>query len=171
MIYSLKTTGRKLGQRGVTFVELLIVMGLLSFFLVILATIFTKTADIESQSQGYSATVSDGRFIMARLDYDIARASAISSPGSLGSTTANLTLTIGGTAYTYAVLGGNLQLTDGGGTANLNSDGTTVSNLTFLRLGNVSGKESIRYGFTLTSKAKHASGQDTQTITSTVERR
>lgn len=171
MIRATLITGRRLGQRGVTFVELLIVMGLLSFFLLILATIFTTTVDIEGQSQGYSATVSDGRFIMARLDYDIARASAISTPGSLGSTTANLVMTIGGASYTYAVSGNNLQLTDASGSANLNSDGTTVSAVTFQELGNGGGKPAIRFSFTLTSTAKHGSGQDIHTFTSTVERR
>ncbi len=162
---------RTLGQKGVTFVELLVVMGMLAVFLTVIVTIFTAAVDTQSQSQGYSATLSGGRFITVRLDYDIARASAISAPASLGATSPNMVMTINGTTYTYTVNGGVLQLTDGGGTANLSDANVTVSALNFQRLGNSGGKETIRYTFTLTSTAASGSGKDTKTYTSTVERR
>jgi hypothetical protein len=162
---------KKLGQGGVTFVELLLVMGLLGIFLVVLTNIFTATLDVQTQSQAYSATVSDGRFIMARLNYDIARATAVTTPAALGDSDAALVLTIDGSPYTYALNAGSLQLTDPTGTAGLDGGGTTVSNLSFQRLGNAGGKDTIRYSFTLTSTATDKSGADTQTFTSTAERR
>lgn len=162
---------RKLTQDGVTFVELLIVMGLLAAFLVVIATIFTATVDIQGQSNAYSSTVGDGRFIMARLNYDIMRASAVTTPNALSGSGASLVMTVGGSTYTYSVVGGNLQLNDSTTTANLNSDGTTISGLTFQRLGNAGGKDTIRYSFTITSVTKHEGTQDTQTFTSTAERR
>lgn len=166
----IRMTQRKLGQAGVTFVELLIVMALLGIFLVVLTTIFTTTLDVQSESESYSATVSDGRFIMARLNYDIARATAVTTPASLGSSAASLVMTVGGSTYTYALSGNNLQLTDSVGTANLNS-ATQVSSLTFQRLGNSGGKDTIRYSFTLTSTAQQDSGSSVQTFTSTAELR
>lgn len=165
---------RKLTQTGVTFVELLIVMGLLSVFLMILATIFAKTIDVQSQTEGYSAVLSDGRYIMARLDYDIARASgasAITSPATLGASSSSLIMSISGATYTYQVSGNALQLTDGTGTANLTDDNIVISAVSFLKLGNASGKHTIRYTFTLTSTGTHGSGKDSQTFTGTAERR
>jgi prepilin-type N-terminal cleavage/methylation domain-containing protein len=161
----------KLTQRGVTLVEMLIVMALLSVFLLVIATIFTSTLDIQSQSSSYDAVMSDGRFIMARLDHDIALATAITTPASLGASGASLVMTIGGNTYTYALSSGNLQLTDNIGAANLNGSGTTVSSLTFQRIGNAGGKDTIRYSFTLTSIAKSTTGTTSQTFTSTTERR
>jgi len=158
-------------ERGVTFIELLVVMGMLSIFLMVMATIFTATIDTQTQTQGYSATLSNGRLIMARLNYDIARASAITAPASLGASSSSLGLTIGGNTYTYALSGSNLQLTDSTGTANLSDYNATVSGISFERLGNVGGKDTIRYSFTITATAKQSSGAQSQTFTSTVGRR
>lgn len=165
---------RKLSQKGFTFVEMLITIGLLGIFVVILVTIFTATIDTQGQTEGYSATVSDGRFMMARLNYDLARASAITTPASAGSSGNTLVLTISSTAYTYTLSSGNLQLTVGANTDNLNSSGATVTcpSNCFQRVGNGgTKKDTIRYNLTLTSTAKHASGQDQQIFTSTVELR
>ena len=161
----------KIGQKGVTLVEMLVVMGLLAIFLLIMTTIFTSTLDVQNQSDAYSATTSDGRFIMARLNYDIARASAVTTPASLGASGSSLVLTVSGNTYTYALNGNNLQLTDNVGSANLNGSGTTISNLNFQPLGNPAGKDTIRYTFTLTSTTKHSGTPDSQTFTSTAERR
>lgn len=156
---------------GFTLVEAMIVMALLAAFLTVLTSLFVKAVDVQNKTDAYSAVVSDGRFIMARLDYDIARASAITTPASLGASSATLVMTINSTTYTYALNGKNLQLTDASGSALLNSSGSTISALSFQRLGNTGGKDSIRYTFTLTSTTKHLSGTDTRTYTSTTERR
>jgi prepilin-type N-terminal cleavage/methylation domain-containing protein len=161
----------KLGQKGVTLVEMLIVMGLLSIFLLIITTIFTSTLDVQNQTDAYSAVLSDGRFIMARINYDIAISTTITTPTTLGVTSSSLVLTTATNSYTYALNGGNLQLTDNTGSANLNSSGTVVSNLSFTKLGNTGGKNTTRYTFTLTSTSKHSGTTDSQTFTSTAGRR
>lgn len=161
---------RQLGQKGVTLVEMLIVMGLLTIFLLIITTIFTSTLDVQNQTDAYSAVLSEGRVIMARINFDVARSTAITTPTTLGVTSASLVLTTATNSYTYGLSGGNLQLTDTTGSANLNS-GTVVSNLSFTKLGNTSGKNTIRYTFTLTSTTKHTGQPDSQTFTSTVGRR
>lgn len=154
-------------QHGFTLVEALVVMALLAGFLLLLTTLLTSAVDIQGSSESYSATMADGRFIMARLNYDIARATAITTPSSLGSSSSSLALTIGGSTYTYALSGGNLQLTDPNGSDNLNSSGTTVSAVSFEAVGNGGGKATVRYSFTLTSTVRHGSGNDVQTFTST----
>jgi type II secretory pathway pseudopilin PulG len=161
----------RLGQSGVTFVELLLVMGLLSIFLVVLTTVFTTTLDVQNQTNSYSAVVSDGRFIMARLNYDIARATAVTTPTALGDSGPTLVITVDGNTYTYDLSGSNLQLTDDTGSANLNGGGTTVSDVDFQRIGNAGGMETIRYSFKLTSTAKHDGKSDSQTFTSSAELR
>lgn len=153
-------------QDGVTLVEMLVVMGLLASMLILIATIFTSAVDVQQESNSYSSTLDSGRFMLARLNYDIARATAVTTPASLGSTGTSLVLTIGGTTYTYALLGNNLQLTDGTGTANLNSDDVTVSNPSFQELGNTGGEPTIVYSFTLTSTAQTHGLHTTQTFSS-----
>lgn len=162
---------RQIGQKGVTLVEMLIVMGLLSIFLLVMTTIFTSTLDVQNQSNTYSSVLSDGRFIMARINYDIAISTTITTPTTLGVTSTSLVLTTATNSFTYALSGGNLQLTDNTGTANLNSSGTVVSNLSFTKLGNTGGKNTTRYTFTLTSTSKHDGTTDSQTFTSTAGRR
>jgi type II secretory pathway pseudopilin PulG len=162
----MKISIKKLNQQGVTLIELLVVMGLLSGMLVVLASIFTAAADVQRESRAYSATLSNGQFIMSRLNYDIARASAITTPGSLGTTSSSLVLTIGGNAYTYDLSGSNFQLTDNVGTDNLNSNDVSASALNFQELGNTGGKPTISYSFTITSTAVSAGGPDTQTFNS-----
>ena len=49
---------RGLNQSGVTFVEMLVVMGLLGGLLVVMATIFTSAADVQQSSSSYSSTSS-----------------------------------------------------------------------------------------------------------------
>jgi type II secretory pathway pseudopilin PulG len=157
----------RLGRQGVTLIEMMVVMGLLSAMLIVLATIFTSAADVQLQSKSYSSTVSNGQFIMARLNYDIARASAITTPASLGGSANSLSLTIGGNTYAYSLNGGNFQLTDGTGTDNLNGSDVTVSALNFHELGNSGGQPTVQYSFTLTSVAQDHGAHDTQTYTNT----
>jgi prepilin-type N-terminal cleavage/methylation domain-containing protein len=158
-------------ESGFTLVELLLTMGLLSIFLLILTTIFTATLDTQTQSESYSAVSQDGRFVLARISYDVMRAATVTTPAALGGSGASLGLTIGSTAYTYALSGSTLQLTDGTGTANLTGGDVSMSALTFQRIGNSGGKDTIRVTFTLTSVATAHSGADVQTFTTTVGRR
>lgn len=163
----LKTTG----EQGVTLVEMLIVMGLLAILLVVIATVFTSAADVQSRTSNYSAIAAEGRFVMARINQDIARSTSTTTPATLGATSTSLIMVINGSTYTYALNTNKLQLTDGTGTDFVTGDDVTVSGLSFMRLGNTGGKESIRYSFTLTTTSQDHSGPDTQTFTSTVERR
>ena len=158
-------------ERGFTLVEVIITMGLLSIFLVVLATIFTASVDVQVRSRGYSSVSSDGRYLLARLDYDIARASAVTTPSSLGSSSGSLVLTIGGSTYTYAISGTGLQLTTPAGSGMLTSSDDAITSVSFTKLGNAGGLETIRYAFTLTSKNTQTRNTASQTFTSTTERR
>lgn len=153
------------GQRGTTLVEVILTMGLLAGFLVILTTIFTESVDTQSQTTSYAAITTDGRYVLARLNYDLRRASAITAPAALGDSGSSLTLTINGDDYTYAISSGRLALTVDGNTDYLTADNDTVSGLSFQKLGNSGGVESVRYSFTISSSSAH--NTDSQTFTST----
>jgi hypothetical protein len=50
----------------------------------------------------------------------------------------------------------------------LNSYGTTVSNVSFRRYGNINGKHSVRLAFTLTSTTQRTSGAEIQNFETTL---
>lgn len=158
-------------NRGFTLVELIIYMGLLVIFLLVLSNIFASILDVRTESESISAVEQDGRFIMARLSYDINRATSVSTPASLGGSGSSLTLVIGAVNYTYALSGGNLVLTNDLGTNNLNSSESTISSLSFQKLGNSGGKETVKIQFTVNSVAQRDKGAETQTFYITGGRR
>jgi prepilin-type N-terminal cleavage/methylation domain-containing protein len=151
-------------NKGFTLIELLIYMGIFSILLVVLTQIFISSLNTQLESEAVSSVEQDSRFILARMSYDIQRASQVSLPAALGEQGNTLKLLISGTNYTYDVNSGNLQL-DIGGTANkLNSFDTNISNLTFQRLGNIGGTNSIKIGFTVTSKVQRSSGPEIKNV-------
>ena len=158
-------------QAGFTLIETLLSMALMSIFLLVLTDIFTQTLSLQTENEAASVVTQDGRYIMQRLAYDVARASAITTPAVLGGSGSTLALTIDGVANTYSVSGGNLQVVNGAGTTALNGNGTTVSGLTVQRLGDGGQADTARVMFTVTSKATPQSGPATQTLTITVGRR
>lgn len=158
--------------QGFTLVEMLIAMGLMTIFLVVLSDIVVTVAQISQESDATSSVAEDGRYILSRLSYDIGRATSVTTPGSLGATTSNLVLVIGGANYTYSISGGNLQLAVSPNTDNLNGGDTTISGLSVQRLGNSGGKETLSLSFTVTSKTiRNGSTLESKTYTTTVGRR
>lgn len=151
-------------NKGFTLVEILLYMALLSIFLITLVDILVSVLDVQLESQATSAVDIDSRFLSSRLNYDISRASAISMPANLGDTVGSLALTIGGVQYTYSLSGGNLVLNDGSGGNNLNSSQSKLVSISFQKLGNSAGKETIHIVYTLEGETTRASGKESRTI-------
>lgn len=151
---------RLLSQKGVTIVELLLYMSILTVLLTILTSIFVSALDVQSESQATSSVEQDGSYILARLAYDIHRAQSINIPATNGATNNNFQIVISGTNYTYSVdTNNNLTLTNSSEVNNLNNYGTKISDFSVTRLGNVGGVEdTLRITFTVTSRAKRISG-------------
>ena len=147
-------------QKGVTMIELLLYMGILSVLLMMLTSIFISALDVQSESQTTSSVEQDGNYILARLSYDIHRAQSINIPTANGVTNNNFQIIIGGVNYTYSMDGNNnLILTNNLGVNNLNNYGTSVSAFSAQRLGNAGGIENtLRITFTVTSRTKRISG-------------
>ena len=156
---------------GFTLIESLIYLGILSTFLIILAEIFTSALAVQLSSQATSSVALDGQYILSRLNYDLTRTQSIQQPANPGDLGNTLALTIGGNTLTYTQNGNNLILTTAQGTNQLNGFDTTVSNLSFARLGNSSGKPAVSIDFTLTALTLPRSGQEVRNFHTTIGRR
>lgn len=152
---------------GFTLIELLIYMGILSIFIVVLAQIFTLILDNQISSQTTSSVASDGRYIYTRLIYDINRSQGITLPENLGDTSTSLKASIDGTTYTYALTSGNLTISDATSSSSLNSVDTSVSGLSFKRIGNASGKHTFRILFTVASRTSLHGVTDSESFQTT----
>ncbi len=152
-----------------TLVELLVFMGLFAILIVILTQILVSALNVQLETQASSSVQQDGRYILARLTYDLNRASAITQPATAGTQSNILQLTIGGSNYKYATASGNVfDLTVGAGTANqLNSFGTTITNVVFKRIGSGTNKDSIQVSFTATGTSQSSSGPEVKTFGTT----
>ncbi len=153
---------------GFTLIELIIYMGLLTLLLTVMSGLFVSIIDLQLESQAGSSVDQDGRYLIARLSYDIQRADSITIPASLGQQTNNLQIVIGGINYTYTLNSGVLQLSNNFGTDSLNSTNSAVSNVTFLRLGNLNGKNSIQMNFTVSGKTSRPSVSEAKNFQTTV---
>ncbi len=159
----LKNIQQRTNQKGVTLIELLMYMALLTILVTLISGIFASVLDSQLEAEASSAVDQDGRYLMAKLTRDMQSASAITQPaaGQQGST---LQITVNSINYTYTSNGsGNLQLTNNNGTDNLNSFGTSVSNLNFQRIGSGGTNDTIRVSFTVTSRTKRSSGPQNET--------
>lgn len=155
-------------KQGFTIIELMIYSAILGIFLVVLTTLFTSTLDLQLESEATTSVVADSRYIFSRFSYDIGRSSNITIPASLGEEANSMQLTIDGVPHTYSVTNGRLELASGTETNVLNSVGTVVSNVSFLRLGNVGGKHSVRIGITITSATQLPAGPEQRDYQTTI---
>ncbi|OGG12523.1 hypothetical protein A3D77_01155 [Candidatus Gottesmanbacteria bacterium RIFCSPHIGHO2_02_FULL_39_11] len=153
---------------GLTLIELIIYVTILLTLLAVTTKIFSSLIDSQLETSQTSSVEQDSRYIFARLSSDISRATSITTPSLLGQTSGTLTLVINGLNSTYSLNGNNLELSDNYGLYQLNSFGSTVSNLSFQRLGNASGKPSIKVTFTLSSTAKRNSQSEVKTYSTTI---
>lgn len=155
-------------KKGFTIIELIIYMGLMAIFLVVLTEIFLSVLDVQTESQQNSSVEQDGKFILARLNYDISQASSITSP-TLGQASSSATIVEGGVNYTYdGTSGNNLVLVNNQGSNQLNSAGSSTSNVVFTHLGNVGGKNSLQVKFRLTSTASRNAGKEIRDFETTL---
>lgn len=148
-------------KRGVTLIEMLVYMGLLSIIILVLSDIFSSVVSVQLESESASSIDQDGQYITSRFMYDMNRASSILSPANLGETTSSLSLRIDGVDNSYSIIGNNLVFNDGSESNLLNSFNTNISNVSFIRIGNLA-RSTITMSFTVTSKTVPKSGPKTR---------
>ncbi len=129
-----KVKQKRSNEEGVTLVELLLYMGILAVLLVVLTEMFVSIVDVQLSSKSFTNVEADGRFMVARITYDINRADSITTPANPGDSSSSLVLDIGGETYTYALSGDILQLTNLSGTDSINSTETGVSAPNFQKI-------------------------------------
>lgn len=141
-------------KKGFSTVELIIYMGILTILLTVLTGIFTSIIDVQLTAKATSSVDQDGRYILTRLAYDMHSASAINIPLA-GSQSASLQITVDSVVQTYSLDGsGHMQLNKNSLTDNLNSVETSISDLSFRRIGIGDNHDTIQMQFTVTSKTK-----------------
>jgi len=148
-------------RKGFTVIEILLYLGLFSILLTITLQMFTAIFDVQLESQATSAIAADGNYILNRFSYDVNRANSITTPAVLGVASSSLVLVINGSTYTYSLSNGNLILQNNtaGTIDRLNSIGTTVSDLSFIRLDG-GGKDTVQISYTLTSEITRRGGKE-----------
>lgn len=154
-------------NKGFTLVELLIYMGLLVIMVVIFTQIFVSILDNQLRSSNTSNVADDGRYIYSRFIYDVNRADSIASPSAFGSSSASMTLSIGGVNNTFTASNGSLLVTTPTSSYVLNGYGSTVSNLLFTKVGTPSAKGTIRMQFTVTGAINSRGVSDIQNFQTT----
>ncbi|MEK9201309.1 MAG: hypothetical protein AAB909_05050 [Patescibacteria group bacterium] len=145
---------------GFTIIELLLYMGILPLILIVLSIVFSDLVNLQLSSRAISSVEQGGRFILARLAYDIRRASSVTTPATPGISSPSLALVISGVTHTYSVVDGQLTLTVGGQTDTLSGSDIRVDGFSVLRLGNPTGEASLQISVDLGSLDSDLSGQD-----------
>lgn len=163
-----KVTGSRRYLRGFTLVELLVYMALLAIFLIVLTDILVSILNVRTESEATSLVEQDGRFIIARLSHDINQASTINIPATTGGSGGTLEIVINSDNHTYSLSGNKLQLTNVLGTNNLNGSETKVTSLNFQRVGNATGKDTIRINMAIESTTVRPSGPESRIYQTTV---
>lgn len=162
-------TSMKKLKAGMTLVELLLAMGIISILMTVIFGVFMQVIEMKLNAEAESAIAEDSRYIYSRLAYDINRADSIVTPTVPGDTSDSLILTIGGTNYTYMLNGTNqLTIDDGTGEISMNSAGTTVSSLNFSKVAGSEGAESVKVEIELESVTERVQGSVQDTIKTTI---
>lgn len=159
-----------LNNKGFTLIELLLYMGIFSILLAVTLQMFGSVFELQLESQATSSVDVDGKFIINRFNYDIARATSITLPASVGASESALTILINSQNLTYSLSDGDINLNNAstGTTDQLNSNETVASNVSFTRIeGDATGKDLIQMSFTLTSEVTKRKGKEIRTFQTT----
>lgn len=178
MIKKVQST-KYIAQRGVTMVELLIYIGLLTLFLTVLTSLFVSIFKLQFTTQSTSSLTQDTRFIIARMGYDIENAKSISSPVLGQPPSDSLTfIDTNGNSFTYELDASNNLTLDGpsipnGTNTKINGLDTTFSAISFQMIGTqlsapaTSPPPTVQVKFTINSNVIEQSGPRSQTIQTT----
>lgn len=165
-------------QQGFSLIELLVYMGLTSILIMIMSQVFVAVLGVRVESLNTTSVQQDGRFIMARLAYDIRRAQSIISP-AYGTASSSMTLLIqeGSVLQTnyYSWDGTNLSVTNASNTAQLNSNRTLVTNFSVSRIGNSdqnpAGRDTLSTQLDLAGNSQLEPGQQSLEMHTSVSQR
>lgn len=153
---------------GFTIIELTIYIALMSVLILVISRIFISSLDIQLESESVSSVQQDGRFIIAKLAYDISQADSVTSPAGYGNSSSTLVLIKQGQVVEYTSDAGNLIYSAQGSQDRLNSTNVSVSDISFQRIGNSGGKDTVRVSFSLESLAETGSTGEEESFQTTI---
>lgn len=144
-------------NKGVTIVEILVYIGLLTIFMIVLVDVFTAILTAKLQSQSTSTLNQDARYILARITYDVEN----TLPSDVDITNPT-TLSVGPDTFTLS--GDKITLNNNGtGAVPLNGLDTKIDSLSFTKVGGT-----VQVIYTIESLVNLQSGVQTQTIQTTL---
>lgn len=158
-------------ESGMTLIEMLLYMGMLSLMLVVITTILTNTLQMKLESKSFYNIENEARFILSKLVYDIRNADSITLPALPGQSGPSLVLTANGIGSTYSLSGDDIVIQNNYGTNSLNSSNNRITSLSFQRIGIPGTREAIKVTMTIESTVKRNVGIDTQSYEVTVNTR
>lgn len=99
------------GERGVSLIELIIYIALVSVIIIVIANAFISIGQSGSTVQARTDVHSNIRFAVDKIVRDIKAASLVATPPTLGATSTTLSLTVSGDTIVYDVQSGQLRRT------------------------------------------------------------
>lgn len=154
--------------QGFTIIELTIYIALMSVLILVISRIFISSLDVQINSEAVSRVDQDGKYLLSRLQHDISQADELLIPETPGSTSASLVLRTNGINTLYELNGNTFEITDETDSQRLNSNGTNVRDLSFQRIGNSFGNDTIQIRFTLQSTIDDGGGPETKNFQTTI---
>ena len=155
-------------RKGFTIIELVIYMSILSVLLLFFTELFATLVNKQLETESVSSVQQDANYLLSRLSYDFGRASHISLPTTPGAPVSSMQLMIGPKYYNFSSNSGNMIIEQGGIQSILNSSETTISNLTFQRLGVGNAADVVQVKFDITSRIKQQAGYDVTHFSTTL---
>ncbi|OGG61381.1 hypothetical protein A3C87_00130 [Candidatus Kaiserbacteria bacterium RIFCSPHIGHO2_02_FULL_49_34] len=122
-------------QRGMSLIELLVYIAILSIVVVVLSATYVSFVGIRAKTEAVAATDTALRYVSETLTRDVERASSISAP-ALGDTGIQLTLVQGSSTIIYALTNGSMSRSVDGVLEILTSDRVTITSFDVRRTAN-----------------------------------
>jgi prepilin-type N-terminal cleavage/methylation domain-containing protein len=173
---------RKSARKGFTLIELVIYVGIFSILIGVMSAMFGSILDVQLESESTSSVDQDGRYLLSKLTYDFKTMNpALSSsdpdkidpPKNPGDTSPTLKMRLNSVDYVYSLNSSNnlqVQNVSTGETNILNSVGTSVTGLSFQRIGSGGSNDTIRVNFTVKSRTLRTTGYESRSFQTTLAR-
>jgi len=155
-------------KKGVTLIELVIYMSILSVLLLFFTDMFATLVNKQLETESLSNVQQDANYLLSKFTYDFEQASSIELPLVPGAPATSLRMKIDSVVYDYSVVLGNMVVEHAGVQEVLNSSETILSNPTFQRLGEGNARDVIHITFDISSKVKQQAGYDVTHFSTTL---
>jgi len=159
-------------KNGFSTIEFLLYMGIFSILIIVLMQVFFTLLDSQLSSESFSAVDQNGRYVLAKLQYDISQASSIVTPPTQGSQSTSLQITVNSINYLYSLTsGGDLQIKNvsTGALDTLTGFDASMSALIFTRIGLGTGNDTVQLSFVLQSRTvSHSQKAESRSYQTTI---